>query len=60
VPLVSAPRQQSLLLRAETWLWTGPLGHLVGGTLDLLGALARYLLVRARNRWSRRAPYGRL
>jgi hypothetical protein len=36
--------------RAEAWLWTGPLGHLLGGSLDLLGALARYLLARARGR----------
>jgi hypothetical protein len=27
-------------------LWTGPIGHLVGGTLDFAEALARY--VRAR------------
>ena len=26
----------------ETWLWTGPAGHLLGGTLDLAQALARY------------------
>ena len=26
--------------RLETWLWTGPVGHLVGGALDLLQALA--------------------
>jgi hypothetical protein len=34
----------------ETWLWTGPLGHLVGGGLDFVRALARYLLARARGR----------
>ncbi len=34
--------------RAEAWLWTGPAGHLVGGSLDFLTALARYLLARAR------------
>jgi hypothetical protein len=28
--------------RLETWLWTGPLGHLVGGALDLLQALIAY------------------
>jgi hypothetical protein len=32
----------------ETWLWTGPAGHLLGGTLDLLEALARHLLARLR------------
>jgi hypothetical protein len=31
----------------ETWLWTGPVGHLLGGALDLLGALARYAWARA-------------
>jgi hypothetical protein len=34
----------------ETWLWTGPLGHLLGGGLDFAQALARYLLARARRR----------
>jgi hypothetical protein len=28
--------------RLETWLWTGPVGHFVGGALDLLQALASY------------------
>jgi hypothetical protein len=36
--------------RAEAWLWTGPAGHLLGGSLDLLGAFSRYLLARARGR----------
>jgi hypothetical protein len=36
--------------RAQAWLWTGPAGHLAGGSLDFLGALARYLLARARGR----------
>jgi hypothetical protein len=36
--------------RFESWLWTGPIGHLVGGTLDFTGALARYLMGRARTR----------
>jgi hypothetical protein len=26
----------------EAWLWTGPLAHLLGGSLDLAGALLRY------------------
>ncbi|HEV3072468.1 MAG TPA: hypothetical protein VGY76_13700 [Solirubrobacteraceae bacterium] len=32
--------------RVETWLWTGPAGHLLGGALDFLQALARYLRMR--------------
>ncbi|HXN39086.1 MAG TPA: hypothetical protein VN892_13685 [Solirubrobacteraceae bacterium] len=36
--------------RAQAWLWTGPAGHLAGGTLDLAQALARYLLARIRGR----------
>jgi hypothetical protein len=36
--------------QAETWAWTGPVGHLVGGALDFLVALARYLLGRAQGR----------
>lgn len=36
--------------RLETWLWTGPLGHLLGGGLDFLRALAGYLLARSRAR----------
>jgi hypothetical protein len=34
----------------ETWLWTGPAGHLVGGTLDFVEALARHLLARVLKR----------
>jgi len=34
--------------RAESWLWTGPLGHLAGGAIDFLEALARYWIARAR------------
>jgi hypothetical protein len=36
--------------RLETWLWTGPVGHFAGGSLDFVQALARYLLARARGR----------
>ncbi|HEY2282249.1 MAG TPA: hypothetical protein VGH60_01715 [Solirubrobacteraceae bacterium] len=36
--------------RLETWLWTGPLGHLLGGGLDLFRALASYALTRLRAR----------
>jgi len=31
------------------WLWTGPAGHLAGGALDLLSALVRHRLARARS-----------
>jgi hypothetical protein len=41
------PRQQQYR-RLEAWLWTGPAGHLLGGTLDFAAALARYRLARAR------------
>jgi hypothetical protein len=34
----------------EAWLWTGPIGHLIGGGLDFAQALARYLLARALGR----------
>jgi hypothetical protein len=43
----------SLPKRFEIWLWTGPPGHLVGGTLDFVEALARHLLLRARRRAAR-------
>jgi hypothetical protein len=36
--------------RLETWLYTGPVGHLVGGTLDWAELLARYCMARARGR----------
>jgi hypothetical protein len=32
------------------WFWTGPLGHLLGGGLDLIGALVRYWVARIRGR----------
>jgi hypothetical protein len=42
-------------LRAlEIWLWSGPVGHLVGGALDFAQALARYL--RSRQREGRAEP----
>lgn len=34
--------------RLESWLWTGPLGHLAGGAVDFLEALARYWIARVR------------
>jgi len=43
----SPPR--STTRRAETWLWTGPVGHLLGGTLDFVQALGRYA-------WARYGP----
>jgi len=36
--------------RAAAWFWTGPLGHLLGGGLDLVEALARYAAARLRGR----------
>jgi hypothetical protein len=32
----------------EARIWTGRAGHLLGGALDVLEALARYALARAR------------
>jgi hypothetical protein len=48
-----ARRCQAALRRREAQLWTGRAAHLVGGTLDLLQAVARYGLAR------RREPAGR-
>src|SRR5271157_1449586 len=47
---MTRPRSTSSRKRLETWLWTGPVGHLAGGALDFAGALARYLLARALRR----------
>ena len=44
---MTRPRHSPVKL-LETWLWTGPVGHFAGGALDFAGALARYLLARAR------------
>jgi hypothetical protein len=41
---------RTALRRLETWLWTGPAGHMLGGTLDYLQALVRYLRQRKRTR----------
>jgi hypothetical protein len=46
---MSARRGRASARRFETWAWTGPLGHLVGGALDLGQALARHALARAWN-----------
>jgi hypothetical protein len=43
---VSAPRRSARLRTIEAWLWTGPVGHLLGGALDVLEALARYAIRR--------------
>jgi hypothetical protein len=32
--------------RLETWLWTGPVGHLLGGGLDVAQAVLAYLRTR--------------
>jgi uncharacterized membrane-anchored protein len=32
--------------RFETWLWTGPVGHLLGGGLDVAQGLLVYLRTR--------------
>jgi len=58
---VSPARGPRSRTRAEAWLWTGPLGHLLGGLLDLSGALIRYALARARSAPAddrRRGPWG--
>jgi hypothetical protein len=46
VSLARRPRSRT---RAEAWLWTGPLGHLLGGLLDLSGALIGYAIARSRS-----------
>ena len=32
--------------RLEAWLWTGPVGHLLGGSLDFAVALVSYMRAR--------------
>lgn len=46
IPCRSVAAPARWIRRWERWLWTGPVGHLVGGGLDFAQALARY--VRAR------------
>jgi hypothetical protein len=46
--MLSTP--SAVVRRIETWLWTGPAGHLLGGTLDFVQALGRYLRTRRRVR----------
>ncbi|MBA3809336.1 MAG: hypothetical protein H0X28_13240 [Solirubrobacterales bacterium] len=45
---MSAPLRRSPMRRAEMWLWSGPVGHLIGGALDFAEALARYRRARRR------------
>jgi len=47
---VGAQNRTQPLRAAETWLWSGPVGHLVGGSLDFAQALYRYLRSRANGR----------
>ncbi|HEY2631051.1 MAG TPA: hypothetical protein VGI26_01590 [Solirubrobacteraceae bacterium] len=50
IPCGSMPFSARRAHRLETWLWTGPLGHLIGGTLDFAGALASYMRFRLTGR----------
>jgi len=43
---MQARRSTPLHRRAETWLWTGPAGHLAGAALDLAQALVSYMRTR--------------
>jgi hypothetical protein len=52
---MSVRRKRPRRKRLETWLWTGALGHLIGGALDLGEALLRYGFSRARRALARRA-----
>jgi len=48
VQRVAGPGGSSTVRRLETWLWTGPPGHLIGGAIDFSVVLARALLARRR------------
>jgi hypothetical protein len=55
---MTPPPKRTAGQRAESWLWTGPIGHLAGGSLDFLQALTNYWRVNARRRairWARGA-----
>jgi hypothetical protein len=39
--------------RLETWLWSGPIGHFLGGTLDFAAALVHYLRAKRAGRAAR-------
>jgi hypothetical protein len=56
---VPTRRYPARLRGAEARLWSGRTAHLVGGTLDFVQALARYMLAR-RGRADRRARRGRI
>ncbi len=43
VPPHEARGSGRLHRRLETWLWTGPVGHLLGGGLDVAQGLRVYL-----------------
>ncbi len=49
------------LRRLETWLWTGPVGHLVAGLIDWCQAVGVWLahVMRRRMQARRRARRGR-
>jgi hypothetical protein len=46
-------QRQPALKRLETWLWTGPVGHLLGGAADVAQALGSHALARVRARLRR-------
>jgi hypothetical protein len=50
---VPTRRYPAALRRAEARLWSGRAAHLVGGALDFVQALVRYLLARRRGRTAR-------
>jgi hypothetical protein len=43
---VSARTRTPAARRLEAWLWTGPVGHLVGGVLDFATVLTQHLIAR--------------
>ncbi|HTA12641.1 MAG TPA: hypothetical protein VK765_04400 [Solirubrobacteraceae bacterium] len=50
---MTPPPRRTARERAASWLLTGPLGHLAGGSLDVLEALVRYWRASARRRAER-------
>ena len=50
-PLNGAPPTRTR--RLETWLWTGPVGHLIAGLLDWFQAVAVWLAHMVRRRVAR-------
>ncbi|HXP98455.1 MAG TPA: hypothetical protein VN845_00150 [Solirubrobacteraceae bacterium] len=47
------PTPPGRIAQLERWLWTGPVGHLIGGSLDFAQALTHYVRARRVNRDSR-------